>query len=76
MSTVSCRYAFYQLLIYPRVINHVFCTIKQRMTIIGVILSFRQLLYEALNDQLKERIPFLFSTIQDLHDHSAGAQVN
>ena len=39
------------------------------MTIIGVILSFRALLYEALNAQLEERIPFLFSTIEDVHGH-------
>lgn len=44
------------------------------MTIIGVILSFRQLLYEALSAQLEERIPFLFSTIQDVHSHSQPEQ--
>ncbi len=44
----------------------------QRMTIVGVILSFRQLLYEALNAQLEERIPFLYSTIEDLHAHNAA----
>ncbi len=45
------------------------------MTIVGVILSFRQLLYEALNSQLEERIPFLYGTIRDVHEHNAGAQV-
>ena len=40
----------------------------------GVILSFRQLLYEALNAQLEERIPFLFSTIRDVHEHSQPDQ--
>lgn len=48
--------------------------VLQRMTIIGVILSFRSLLYEALNDQLEERIPFLYSTIQDVHQHSLPEQ--
>jgi NCK-associated protein 1 len=43
----------------------------QRMTIIGVILSFRELLREALNAQLEERIPFLYSTIQDFHEHAS-----
>ncbi len=47
----------------------------QHMTIIGVILSFRQLLYGALNSQLGERIPFLYGTIKDVHEHNAGAQV-
>ena len=45
------------------------------MTIIGVILSFRELLYEALNAQLEERIPFLFSTIEDIHK-TQGSTVN
>ncbi len=43
----------------------------QRMTIVGVILSFRELLREALNAQLEERIPFLHSTIKDFHDHAS-----
>jgi len=41
------------------------------MTIVGVILSFRELLREALNAQLEERIPFLHSTIKDFHDHAS-----
>ena len=44
------------------------------MTIVGVILSFRQLLYESLNAQLEERIPFLYSTIGDIHSHSLPEQ--
>ena len=40
------------------------------MTIIGVILSFRELLYSALNSRLEERIPFLYGTIEDLYDNS------
>jgi Membrane-associated apoptosis protein len=43
----------------------------QRMTIIGVILSFRELLQEALNAQLEERIPYLYSTILDFHEHAS-----
>ena len=39
------------------------------MTIVGVILSFRSLLYDAVNTQLEERIPFLYSTVQDIHEH-------
>eukprot|EP00094_Tigriopus_californicus_P005705 TCALIF_05499-PA protein Name:"Similar to Hem Membrane-associated protein Hem (Drosophila melanogaster)" AED:0.06 eAED:0.06 QI:71/0.83/0.85/1/0.83/0.85/7/245/1120 len=49
-------------------------SVLQRMTIIGVILSFRELLYEALNAQLEERIPFLFSTIEDVHKHTVPEQ--
>ena len=40
------------------------------MTVIGVVLSFRQLLYDALNTQLSERIPFLYTAISDFHQHS------
>ena len=43
------------------------------MTIIGVILSFRSLLDEALKSQLEERIPFLYGTIEDVHDHNASS---
>lgn len=35
------------------------------MTIIGVILCFRNLIQEALNDTLEDRIPFLLSTVND-----------
>merc|ERR1712226_1305305 len=45
-------------------------SVLQRMTIIGVILSFRELLYSALNSRLEERIPFLYGTIEDLYDNS------
>ena len=44
------------------------------MTIVGVILSFRGLLDEALNAQLGERVPFLYSTINDVHDHNMSEQ--
>jgi len=44
--------------------------VLQRMTVIGVVLSFRQLLYDALNTQLSERIPFLYTAISDFHEHS------
>lgn len=39
--------------------------VLQRMTIVGVILSFRQLAQSAVVDVLQERIPFLLSSIQD-----------
>lgn len=38
--------------------------VLQRMTIIGVILSFRHLAQEALVDTLDQRIPFLLSSIK------------
>ncbi|KAL0273323.1 UNVERIFIED_CONTAM: hypothetical protein PYX00_006016 [Menopon gallinae] len=44
--------------------------VLQRMTIVGVILSFRQLAQEALVDVLSERIPFLLSSILDFRHHS------
>ncbi|XP_076471600.1 nck-associated protein 1-like isoform X3 [Babylonia areolata] len=40
-----------------------------RMTIIGVLLSFRALAQEALNDVLENRIPFLMGSIRDIHHH-------
>ncbi|CAG5103753.1 Similar to Hem: Membrane-associated protein Hem (Drosophila melanogaster) [Cotesia congregata] len=43
--------------------------VLQRFTIIGVILSFRQLAQDALNDVLEEKIPFLLSSIADLRHH-------
>ncbi|XP_065156811.1 LOW QUALITY PROTEIN: membrane-associated protein Hem [Atheta coriaria] len=43
--------------------------VLQRMTIIGVILSFRQLAQSALTDVLEERIPFLLSSILDFRHH-------
>jgi len=39
------------------------------MTIVGVILSFRQLGQEALNDVLNQRVPFLLSSIIDFKEH-------
>lgn len=35
------------------------------MTIVGVILSFRQLVQSALRDVLEDRVPFLLSSVQD-----------
>uniref|UniRef100_A0A0A9YNG5 Membrane-associated protein Hem n=5 Tax=Lygus hesperus TaxID=30085 RepID=A0A0A9YNG5_LYGHE len=43
--------------------------VLQRMTIIGVILCFRQLAQEALVDVLEERIPFLLTSILDFCQH-------
>lgn len=44
--------------------------VLQRMTIVGVILSFRQLAQEALLDVLDTRIPFLVSSVMDFKHHS------
>ena len=41
----------------------------QRLTIVGVILCFRQLGQEALNDVLAQRVPFLLSSIIDFKEH-------
>jgi len=49
-------------------------SVLQRMTIVGVILSFKHLIDDALNAQLEERIPFLYSTISDVHEHSLPDQ--
>uniref|UniRef100_A0A1Q3FXH3 Putative membrane-associated hematopoietic protein n=1 Tax=Culex tarsalis TaxID=7177 RepID=A0A1Q3FXH3_CULTA len=46
--------------------------VLQRMTIIGVILSFRQLAQEALVDVLDQRIPFLLSSVKDFQEHVPG----
>lgn len=46
--------------------------VLQRMTIIGVILSFRNLTQIALVDVLEQRIPFLLSSIKDFQDHLPG----
>lgn len=43
--------------------------VLQRMTIVGVILSFRQVAQEALLDVLEQRIPFLISSIKDFQHH-------
>lgn len=44
--------------------------VLQRMTIIGMILMFRQLTQDALRDTLEDRIPFLLSSIVDFHEHA------
>lgn len=49
-------------------------SVLQRMTIVGVILSFKHLIDDSLNAQLEERIPFLYSTISDVHEHSLADQ--
>ena len=38
----------------------------------GVILCFRELLQDALSNQLEERIPFLTSSIKDFHCHAGS----
>uniref|UniRef100_A0A1B6E8D2 Membrane-associated protein Hem n=1 Tax=Clastoptera arizonana TaxID=38151 RepID=A0A1B6E8D2_9HEMI len=43
--------------------------VLQRMTIVGVILCFRQLAQGALVDVLEERIPFLLSSVLDIRHH-------
>nr|XP_022911596.1 membrane-associated protein Hem isoform X2 [Onthophagus taurus] len=43
--------------------------VLQRMTIVGVILCFRQLAQSALTDVLEQRIPFLLSSILDFKHH-------
>lgn len=40
------------------------------MTIVGVILSFRQLAQAALVDVLEERVPFLLSSVLDFRQHA------
>lgn len=49
-------------------LNHV-DNVLQRMTIVGVILSFRQLAQSCLTDVLEQRIPFLVSSILDFKHH-------
>ena len=44
-------------------------SVLTRMQIIGVILCFRQLSRDALNDVLEARIPFLISSIADFRHH-------
>jgi len=46
----------------------------QRMTIVGMILRFRQLTQEALHDALIDRVPFLLSSILDFHDHAPNGE--
>lgn len=40
-----------------------------RMTIVGVILAFRELTQEALRDVLGKRVPFLVCYVHDFHQH-------
>ena len=47
--------------------NTFFSSVLQRMTIVGVILSFKQLIDESLNTQLDERIPFLYRYVIYYH---------
>lgn len=48
--------------------------VLQRMTIIGVLLSFRSLAQEALLDVLELRIPYLLSSIKDFQQHMPVGQ--
>ncbi|CAG7822378.1 unnamed protein product [Allacma fusca] len=48
--------------------------VLQRMTIIGMILRFRQLTQEALHDTLIDRIPFLLSSILEFHEHAPNGE--
>lgn len=48
----------------------------QRMTIVGVILCFRQLGQEALNDVLNQRVPFLLSSIIDFKEHFPAEELD
>ncbi|XP_052716447.1 nck-associated protein 1-like isoform X19 [Crassostrea angulata] len=41
-------------------------SVLMRMTIIGILLSFRSLAQDALLDVLEDRIPFLMASVQDL----------
>lgn len=50
--------------------------VLQRMTIVGVILCFRQLAQEALVDVLEDRIPFLLSSVLDFRDHIPNSDVS
>ncbi|XP_052798204.1 membrane-associated protein Hem-like isoform X3 [Mya arenaria] len=40
-----------------------------RMTIVGVLLSFRSLSQEALNDVLEDRVPFMIASVKDIHHY-------
>lgn len=48
--------------------------VLQRMTIIGVILSFRQILHDSLVVVLEERIPFLLSSVLDFRHNTSGGE--
>lgn len=45
-----------------------------RMTIIGMVLRFRQISQEALHDVLIDRIPFLLSSILDFNEHAPNGE--
>ncbi|CAL8120463.1 unnamed protein product [Orchesella dallaii] len=45
-----------------------------RMTVIGMVLRFRQISQEALHDVLIDRIPFLLSSILDFHEHAPNGE--
>ncbi|XP_052216371.1 membrane-associated protein Hem-like isoform X3 [Dreissena polymorpha] len=44
-------------------------SVLMRMTIIGVLLSFRSLAQDALNDVLEDRVPFLMASVKDIHHY-------
>lgn len=50
-------------------------SVLQRVTIIGVILSFKRLLQQALNDVLEKRVSFLLSSTKDLKHEIASAEL-
>jgi len=66
---IMMNVCFLFYLIYVDVEN-----MMQRMTIIGMILRFRQLIQEALHDTLVDRIPFLLSSILDFHEHAPNGE--
>lgn len=43
-------------------------SVLQRITIIGEILAFRELLHKAVHDVLETRLPFLLSSVHNLHE--------
>ena len=49
-------------------------SVLQRTTIIGVILCFRSLAQEALQDVLDKRIPFLMTSVKDFQQHMPKTQ--
>ena len=44
----------------------------QRLTIIGVLLSYRKMLQEVLYDSMLDHCPFLMSSIKDFSDNVPG----
>ncbi|MFH4977682.1 hypothetical protein AB6A40_004391 [Gnathostoma spinigerum] len=49
-------------------------SVLQRVTIIGEILSFRNLLLDSLHDVLLERLPFLLASVHNIYDTSADQE--